>query len=115
MLASLEEVEGDKGTYSPSQTATMQGARLSMALRKEGGRVALHGNTFALQVPSQLVGKPHTEVAKLVQGVSSSRQHPRRADSNSRVRMPSGLCRQKKPCRPMPGVPTQLVGQSTLA
>ena len=39
------------------------------AVREEkGGGVALCRNTFALQVASEPMGKPHTEVAKLLPG-----------------------------------------------
>ena len=62
-----EEVEGGKEISSLSPAVT-QGARLYAALRKEGGGVAACGKAFALQVPSQPVGKLHTEDAKLLQG-----------------------------------------------
>lgn len=36
-------------------------------LRGKGGEAALHGNTAILRVHSQYMGKPHTEVTKLLQ------------------------------------------------
>ena len=61
-----EEVEGGKGSSSPSSAET-QGMGTRAALRKEVGGATLHKNSFALQVLSQPVGKFDTEEAKLLQ------------------------------------------------
>ena len=65
-----------KGISSPSPNGSDLGHRNACGSEKEGrgGR-----KTFTLQVPSQPMGKPHTEVAKLLQGclyqVSTPEEH----------------------------------------
>ena len=59
-------MEGGKRLSSPPTMAVTQGAGQHVALRKEAGVVAFCGNTFALQIPSQPVEEPHTELAKLL-------------------------------------------------
>lgn len=87
----------------PPPRAVTQVAEPCAALRGEGGGTAPHRDTFALQVFPQTVGKPHAEVAMLLQGVSSSSQQPRRVDSDGRVKMPLASHRLKKERLPLPG------------
>ena len=69
----LEEVEGAKGISFTSQTAVI--LELCMAL-KGVGRCGPLGNTFIPQVPSQSEGKPHTNVAKLLQDCLHQASNP---------------------------------------
>ena len=53
------------------------------ALRKERRGAALHGNAFALHVPSQPLGGLHTEEAKLLRGCLHQASTPRGQRENS--------------------------------
>ena len=48
-------------------------------------------------------------------GVSSTSQHPKRADRKGRARTPPGLCRKKKAAIPLSSAPAQPVGQNAEA
>ena len=66
-----------RGSPLPPPKAVIQGVGSHMNLRKDGAWAAACGNTFALQIPSQLMEKPHTEVDKVLQGCLHQGSTPR--------------------------------------
>lgn len=64
VLQPPEEVEGGKGNHLFLMNSSDPGT-VHDCERKDGG-ATLHGKTIAVQVPSQPVGKPHTQEAKLL-------------------------------------------------